>query len=86
MATKIKGICKGSFKYISQIFGNFYNLILKLLFVGRLLSEMWLSILGEIWLLAVVKERELEIGYPTDVKHVAHIGCDGLNGTAPSWV
>uniref|UniRef100_A0A7N0TQT8 CRIB domain-containing protein n=1 Tax=Kalanchoe fedtschenkoi TaxID=63787 RepID=A0A7N0TQT8_KALFE len=33
-----------------------------------------------------VKERELEIGYPTDVKHVAHIGWDGPSGTAPSWM
>ncbi|KAH7545785.1 hypothetical protein FEM48_Zijuj01G0130600 [Ziziphus jujuba var. spinosa] len=34
----------------------------------------------------VVKERELEIGYPTDVKHVAHIGWDGPSGSAPSWM
>ncbi|EOY28621.1 hypothetical protein QUC31_013123 [Theobroma cacao] len=34
----------------------------------------------------VVKEREMEIGYPTDVKHVAHIGWDGPSGTAPSWM
>uniref|UniRef100_A0A7N0TP71 CRIB domain-containing protein n=1 Tax=Kalanchoe fedtschenkoi TaxID=63787 RepID=A0A7N0TP71_KALFE len=34
----------------------------------------------------VVKERELEIGYPTDVKHVAHIGWDGASGTAPTWM
>ncbi|KAJ1423766.1 CRIB domain [Sesbania bispinosa] len=34
----------------------------------------------------VVKERELEIGYPTDVKHVAHIGWDGPSGTGPSWM
>ncbi|CAK9146821.1 unnamed protein product [Ilex paraguariensis] len=27
----------------------------------------------------VVKEREMDIGYPTDVKHVAHIGWDGGN-------
>ncbi|CAO2823670.1 unnamed protein product [Amaranthus hypochondriacus] len=54
MTTKMKGICKGSFKYISQIF--------------------------------VVKEREMEIGHPTDVKHVAHIGWDGPNGTTPSWM
>ncbi|WRX27145.1 CRIB domain - like 8 [Theobroma cacao] len=33
-----------------------------------------------------VKEREMEIGYPTDVKHVAHIGWDGPSGTAPSWM
>ncbi|KAG6638969.1 hypothetical protein I3843_10G066600 [Carya illinoinensis] len=34
----------------------------------------------------VVKEREIEIGYPTDVKHVAHIGLDGQSGSAPSWM
>ncbi|KAM3343698.1 CRIB domain-containing protein RIC10 isoform X2 [Capsicum galapagoense] len=33
-----------------------------------------------------VKEMELEIGCPTDVKHVAHIGCDGPSGNAPSWM
>ncbi|CAO2842594.1 unnamed protein product [Amaranthus hypochondriacus] len=54
MSNKIKGICKGSFKYISQIF--------------------------------VVKEREMQIGHPTDVKHVAHIGWDGPEGTTPSWM
>lgn len=34
------------------------------------------------------KEEEIEIGNPTDVKHVAHIGWDGpsANATAPSWV
>ncbi|CAN4087134.1 unnamed protein product [Withania somnifera] len=32
------------------------------------------------------KERELEIGCPTDVKHVAHIGWDGPSGNAPSWM
>lgn len=34
----------------------------------------------------VVKEREIEIGYPTDVKHVAHIGWDGVSGSPPSWM
>ncbi|PSS04710.1 CRIB domain-containing protein [Actinidia chinensis var. chinensis] len=34
----------------------------------------------------VVKEREMEIGYPTDVTHVAHIGWDGPSGSAPSWM
>lgn len=33
-----------------------------------------------------VKDRELEIGCPTDVKHVAHIGWDGPSGNAPSWM
>jgi hypothetical protein len=36
---------------------------------------------------AVVKEHEMQIGSPTDVKHVAHIGWDGLTGNAsPSWM
>ncbi|XP_059290087.1 CRIB domain-containing protein RIC10-like [Lycium ferocissimum] len=34
----------------------------------------------------VVKERELEIGCPTDVKHVAHIGWEGPSGGAPTWM
>ncbi|XVF40666.1 hypothetical protein PTKIN_Ptkin01aG0132900 [Pterospermum kingtungense] len=28
----------------------------------------------------------MEIGYPTDVKHVAHIGLDAPPGIAPSWM
>lgn len=28
----------------------------------------------------------MEIGFPTDVKHVAHIGWDGPSDSAPSWV
>ncbi|CAN1222342.1 CRIB domain-containing protein RIC7 [Linum grandiflorum] len=34
----------------------------------------------------VVKEKELEIGCPTDVKHVAHIGWDGATESPPSWM
>ncbi|KAL3615001.1 hypothetical protein CASFOL_040662 [Castilleja foliolosa] len=34
----------------------------------------------------VVKEREMEIGSPTDVKHVAHIGWEGQSGSAPAWM
>jgi hypothetical protein len=37
--------------------------------------------------LAAAKENEMEIGYPTDVKHVAHIGWDSAASNAsPSWV
>jgi hypothetical protein len=33
------------------------------------------------------KEQEIEIGNPTDVKHVAHIGWDGpTDNNNPSWV
>lgn len=28
----------------------------------------------------------MQIGYPTDVKHVAHIGWDGPSVNPPSWV
>ncbi|KAG0494088.1 hypothetical protein HPP92_005082 [Vanilla planifolia] len=32
------------------------------------------------------KEQEMQIGYPTDVKHVAHIGWDGPSENPPSWM
>ncbi|KAA3480877.1 CRIB domain-containing protein RIC5-like [Gossypium australe] len=31
------------------------------------------------------KEPEMQIGNPTDVKHVAHIGMDGPSANKPSW-
>lgn len=39
-------------------------------------------------MIVVVKDRDMEIGYPTDVKHVAHIGLDNSSpsASAPSWV
>ncbi|CAN6990458.1 hypothetical protein IGI04_002930 [Brassica rapa subsp. trilocularis] len=32
------------------------------------------------------KEDEMEIGYPTDVRHVSHIGWDSSPSSAPSWL
>ncbi|XP_057966056.1 CRIB domain-containing protein RIC7-like [Malania oleifera] len=32
------------------------------------------------------KEQEMQIGFPTDVKHVAHIGWDGPSVHSPSWM
>lgn len=33
------------------------------------------------------EEPEMQIGRPTDVKHVAHIGCDGQSiNNSPTWV
>ncbi|KAJ4844049.1 hypothetical protein Tsubulata_013455 [Turnera subulata] len=32
------------------------------------------------------KEPEIQIGFPTDVKHVAHIGWDGPSVNSPSWM
>ncbi|CAH2078342.1 unnamed protein product [Thlaspi arvense] len=34
----------------------------------------------------VEKERDIEIGYPTEVKHVAHVGWEGSSGSAPAWM
>ena len=31
-------------------------------------------------------EPEMQIGNPTDVKHVAHIGWDGPSASSPSWI
>ncbi|CAH8368134.1 unnamed protein product [Eruca vesicaria subsp. sativa] len=32
------------------------------------------------------KDQDIQIGFPTDVKHVAHIGSDGPAANAPSWM
>ncbi|XP_055829520.1 CRIB domain-containing protein RIC6-like [Solanum dulcamara] len=32
------------------------------------------------------KEKDMQIGFPTDVKHVAHIGWDGPSIDNPSWM
>ncbi|EYU17932.1 hypothetical protein ABFS82_14G206100 [Erythranthe guttata] len=32
------------------------------------------------------KEQEMQIGLPTDVKHVAHIGWDGPAADSPGWM
>ncbi|KAL9225176.1 hypothetical protein vseg_001127 [Gypsophila vaccaria] len=32
------------------------------------------------------EEPEMQIGCPTDVKHVAHIGWDGPTASSPSWI
>uniref|UniRef100_M1B6F4 Desiccation-associated protein n=2 Tax=Solanum tuberosum TaxID=4113 RepID=M1B6F4_SOLTU len=32
------------------------------------------------------KEKDMQIGFPTDVKHVAHIGWDGPSVDNPTWM
>ncbi|KAG7653037.1 CRIB domain [Arabidopsis suecica] len=32
------------------------------------------------------KDKDMQIGFPTDVKHVAHIGSDGPAANMPSWM
>ncbi|XP_039804130.1 CRIB domain-containing protein RIC10-like isoform X2 [Panicum virgatum] len=41
-----------------------------------------LKIIAQIF---IQREHEIEIGYPTDVRHVSHIGF-GANGSCPSWM
>lgn len=31
-------------------------------------------------------EKEIQIGFPTDVKHLAHIGAENAKASQPSWV
>ncbi|THG02022.1 hypothetical protein TEA_009325 [Camellia sinensis var. sinensis] len=58
--------------------------------IMKVISDKEMIISSRNWTISigsVVKEREIEIGYPTDVKHVAHIGWDGpSSGSAPSWM
>ncbi|EMS68354.1 hypothetical protein TRIUR3_33343 [Triticum urartu] len=60
MAYKMKGVFKG-LRIITQIFVAYF---LILIFIHPSLVHA---------MLAVVKEQEMEIGHPIDVKHVAHI-------------
>ncbi|XP_074324630.1 CRIB domain-containing protein RIC9-like isoform X2 [Apium graveolens] len=46
---------------------------------------MYLFVLGK-RCMVVVEEHEMEIGYPTNVKHLAHVGWDGPAGNAPAWM
>ncbi|KAK2402030.1 P21-Rho-binding domain, variant 2 [Trifolium repens] len=32
------------------------------------------------------EDKEIQIGFPTDVKHLAHIGCEDAKANAPSWM
>lgn len=43
--------------------------------------------IDQVWTFAEEKDQEIQIGFPTDVKHVAHIGWDGPSANStPSWV
>ena len=42
--------------------------------------------LSVVRVVADAKEPEIQIGAPTDVKHVAHIGWDSASVTNPTWV
>ncbi|KAF7144832.1 hypothetical protein RHSIM_Rhsim04G0176500 [Rhododendron simsii] len=53
--------------------------------------KIHLANICSVWLLRKLenhneKEEEMQIGHPTDVKHVAHIGMDGPSANTPSWM
>jgi hypothetical protein len=107
MGTKMKkGILK-PFRYISTMMGMHNNLaILVQLRPGMKLDlNLFLTFIcvctGANLIHIIIefcygvstdaKEAEMQIGFPTDVKHVAHIGWDGPSATAnnpavPNWV
>lgn len=60
----------GAFNYISEMFN-----VLKLFIEEK--DSIWST---------VVKERDMEIGHPTEVKHVNHVGWEVSSGSAPAWV
>lgn len=82
-AKKMKGLLKG-LRYISQIFGVKLETLISIeiaLFQMDCSCSYCLEFITE-----NEKEAEMQIGLPTDVKHVAHIGWDGPAVNSPSWV
>ena len=78
-------LCKGPLKRTKIHFTDFrYVFDFVILFVRKGLGLDWLIW----WKFADEKEQEMQIGLPTDVKHVAHIGWDGPSGNQnnPGWV
>ena len=80
MTTKMKGLLKG-LRYISQIFGEFCFLIPLILKSAMKCWNGFNNCNAD-----EDKEPDMQIGFPTDVKHVAHIGWDGPSVDSPSWV
>ena len=81
-ALKMKGFLKG-FKYFSQIFGKGMNLTFPLYFFISPYLSLTISLHFRV---SGYKEQEMEIGYPTDVRHITHIGWNSSSAHAPSWV
>lgn len=87
---KMKGVLKG-LRYISQIFGmNSIDFFLKKKKKESYRNFPWIFKIVSSYSLENIadteKEPEMQIGLPTDVKHVAHIGFDGPAVNSPSWV
>ena len=83
-ASPMKGLLKG-LRYIARIFGEFtYQFINTCLCIVIMNSDF--KKLQKLLHAEDDKEPEMQIGKPTDVKHVAHIGWEGPSATTPSWV
>ncbi|XP_042425764.1 CRIB domain-containing protein RIC7-like [Zingiber officinale] len=54
--------------------------------MGTLVKKGFLKPIRYISQIFDQKEEEMQIGFPTDVKHVAHIGSDGPNSGDASWM
>lgn len=85
----MKGLLRG-FRYISQIFGEYLNFSLNpRFFFSSEFSHVNMMLNNRKAFDNFAedeKEPEMQIGLPTDVKHVAHIGMDGPSANKPSWV
>lgn len=77
----MKGIDIG-FKCIPKIFGNTPLFINFWSFLSILMVFLFCRLTWLMGFVVVVKKPEMEIGLPTDVKHVTHIGSENT----PSWV
>lgn len=92
----VKGLLKG-LRYISQIFGTCDFLKLLALYNSMLLHYRNFGLYKRLYVCTrnhtlenaekeEEEEEEIQIGNPTDVKHVAHIGNEGPSNSKPSWV
>lgn len=75
----------GSYPIFCQKVTNFHICVVLAFLMGTKMKGIYkgFKFISQIF---VVKEQELEIGCPTDVKHVAHIGSDGPSGATPAWM
>ncbi|KAG5382585.1 hypothetical protein IGI04_034055 [Brassica rapa subsp. trilocularis] len=96
-SSSMKSLLKG-LRYISQVFEESLHALYVLMNNAIVINIyiQFILIFGSIILVITFmiesgkeEEEEIEIGNPTDVKHVAHIGWDGPSATpasAPSWM
>ncbi|RZB85027.1 CRIB domain-containing protein RIC1-like [Glycine soja] len=65
---------------------NFWCKYINELYLHKLMPTKVKGLLKYISQIFEEKEEEFQIGLPTDVRHVAHIGSDDPSANAPSWM